>query len=229
MKIVRSVLVTFAAITGAAPALAGIEVSPIIVMMESAAKQEDVITVTNSGDKIAYVTVEPREVMERGVTDEKLRVDPNPATLGLLATPLRMVLEPGERRAVRIVAVAPPGSDDRLWRVKIAPAAGRLKDGQSGVAFLVGYDALIMQRAANPRVAITGRRAGKTLTLTNSGNSFGMISAIEFCPVSGSCSKLPDTKRIYGGRSWDVSLPAENGTVSVTIDGLSGKQDVLRF
>jgi P pilus assembly chaperone PapD len=213
----------------ATSAFAAIEVSPAIVIFEPKTSQEAVITVTNAGDKITYVTTQPREVMARGETDEKLRVDPNPTTLGILSTPAKLVLEKGERRGVRVVAVNAPGADDRVWRVKIAPAAGKLKAGQSGVAFLIGYDALIIQRAADAKVSITGQRVGNMLTLTNKGNSFGMISEIRQCPVTGECVKLPDTKRLYGGGVWSVTLPQSGGTIEVNIDGINNKRETLKF
>jgi P pilus assembly chaperone PapD len=229
MFTIKYVMVGLSALLITSHAHAAIEVSPAIVIFEPKALQEAVITVTNAGDKITYVSTQPREVMARGETDEKLRVDPNPTTLGILSTPAKLVLEKGERRGVRVVAVNPPGSDDRVWRVKIAPAAGKLKAGQSGVAFLIGYDALIIQRAANATVAITGQRTGKKLILSNAGNSFGMISEIRQCPTSGECVKLKDTKRLYGNSSWSVDLPQDGGTVEVNIDGINNKRETIKI
>jgi P pilus assembly chaperone PapD len=231
MKIAKHMIFGFPLLLFAGAALAGIDVSPTIVILETRATQEAVITVTNTGDKITYVTTQPREVMARGETDEKLRVDPDPTSLGLLATPARLVLERGERRGVRVVALSPPGQDDRVWRVKVAPVAGRLKAGQSGVAFLIGYDALIIQRAADPVVTVTGTRAGKALTLRNTGNSFGMISEVKHCPNANQaeCVKLPETKRLYAGQQWSVNLPAETGRIEVTIEGIAGRKTVLNF
>ena len=42
------------------------------------------------------LTTEPREVMARGETDEKLRVDANPTSLGILSSPSKLVLEKGD-------------------------------------------------------------------------------------------------------------------------------------
>ena len=229
MLTIKYVMVSLAALLITSHAHAAIEVSPAIVIFEPKASQEAIITVTNAGDKITYVTTQPREVMARGETDEKLRFDPNPTTLGILSTPAKLVLEKGERRGVRVVAVNPPGSADRVWRVKIAPAAGKLKAGQSGVAFLIGYDTLIIQRAANATVAITGQRTGKKLTLSNAGNSFGMISEIRQCPASGECVTLKDTKRLYGNSSWSVDLPEDGGTVEVNIDGINNKRETIKI
>jgi P pilus assembly chaperone PapD len=222
-------ILVFAGAVAAGPVLAGIGVSPSVVIFEPTAKQETVITVTNDGDRITYVTTEAREVTARGETDEKLRTDPDPVSLGLVATPARLVLEKGERRGVRILAVNPPGALDRVWRVKIAPVAGRVKAGQSGVAFQIGYDTLIIQRAADATIAVVGVRHDNQLTLTNSGNSFAMIYDLRLCPTTGECVKLPDTKRLYGQSSWSVNLPQQNGAIEVTVEGLNGKKDVLKF
>jgi P pilus assembly chaperone PapD len=229
MRFTKKLALIVPVVMFAGVAAAGIDVNPVVVIFEPRAPQEVIITVTNSGDRVTYVTAQAREVMARGETDEKLRVDPDPTTLGLIATPARLVLESGERRGVRVVAINPPGPDDRVWRVKIAPVSGRLKSGQSGVAFLIGYDALIIQRAANPTVNISGTRAGKTLTLRNTGNSFAMISEIKHCTAPTQCTKLPDTKRLYGGQIWSVTLPDEGGGVEVSIDGINNKRDVFKL
>lgn len=208
---------------------AAIDVNPSIVILEEKATQEAVVIVSNSNDKIAYVTTEPREVMARGEADEKLRVDADPTSLGILSSPSKLVLEKGERRSVRIVAVSPPGKDDRVWRVKIAPAAGKIKAGQSGVAFVIGYDILVIQRAANPTVKVSIVRAGKKLTLSNTGNSFGMISEIRQCQDGGDCVKLKDTKRLYGNMSWTVELPQDGGRIEVDVDGVENKRETIKF
>lgn len=210
-------------------AVARIDANPAIHIFEPGAQAETTITVTNSGNAKAFVSAKVREVMARGETDEKLREDGNPDTMGLIATPGRMILEKGERRGIRIVPVGAPANDDRVWRVLVSEVAGKIKGGQSGVAFLLAYDVLIIQRPKDARVAVSGTRSGKVLTLSNSGNSFGMISQIRHCPVSGECVKLPDAKRLYAGKSWSVTLPAETGAVEVTVQGINRKEEVLKF
>lgn len=210
-------------------AFAAIDVSPSVIIIEPGAKPETTITVTNSAKLITYVTVEPREIMARGEPDEKLRVDRNPATLGILTTPARMVLEAGERRGIRVLTTASPGETDRLWRIKVAPVAGKIKAGQSGVAFLIGYDILLIQRAVNATVAVTGKRDGRNVTFSNSGNSFGMIGEIKQCPATGECVKLPDAKRLYGGTSWSMTLPQDDGIVEVVVEGINNKRDVIKL
>jgi len=210
----------------ASRAAADISISPAVVVFD-ARSADNTIIVTNDGKDLAFVTARVRSVDAPGEQDEKLRFDPDPAAVGLLATPNRMVLEPGERRAIRLLAMNPAGSDDRVWRVHIAPNIGKLKEGQTGVAFEIAYDALIIQRAAQASPAIRGQRSGKLLTMTNAGNSFAMISAIEQCRGS-SCTKLP-AKRLYAGKVWTADLPDPADPVSVTVETVNGRKETLRF
>lgn len=226
----RSAVLAFATVVSWLPsgASAGIAVKPSIVVFEARSQSEQVITVTNSDDRIAYVTTEPRAVTAPGQTDEKLKSEPNPTLLGLVSSPNRLVLEPGERRGIRIVVIDPPGETDRVWRVKIAPTAGRIKEGQSGVAILVAYDALVIQRPANPVIRLVGSRAGRKFVLSNTGNSFAMVTAVRFCPAEGDCTAL-GSKRLYGGQNWEVDLPQDDGVVVVAYEGLRYRKEELRF
>ena len=214
---------------GSGSALARIDASPAVHIFEPGAPSEAIVTVTNSGAAKAFVAVKVREVMARGETDEKLREDPNPETMGLIATPVRMVLEKGERRGVRIVTVGQKLTGDRVWRVLVSEVAGKIKSGPSGVAFLLAYDVLVIQRPDGARVAITGKRAGKTLTFSNAGNSYGIISEVRHCPTGGECTKLPDTKRLYGGTSWSMTLPSEAGAVEVKVQGINRREETIKL
>lgn len=210
----------------ASPASADISITPAVVVFD-ARDADNTIVVTNDGKDLAFVTARVRSVDAPGESDEKLRYDPNPAALGLLATPNRMVLEPGERRAIRLLAMYPAGAADRVWRVHIAPSIGKLKEGETGVAFAIAYDALIIQRAAEAQPAVRGTRSGKLLTLTNRGNSFAMISAIEQCR-GGACTRLP-AKRLYAGKIWSADLLDAAAPVLVTVEVAKGRKETLRF
>lgn len=214
---------------GVQPVEAQIDVNPSVHVFEPGGAPETTLIVTNSSAANAFVAVKAREVMARGELDEKLREDTDPETLGLIATPSRIILEKGERRGIRIVALGKPGGEDRVWRVLVSEVAGKVKEGESGVAFLLAYDVLVIQRPAEAQVAVSGKRNGNTLTLSNSGNSFGVITEVRHCPTARDCTKLPDNKRLYGGRSWTVTLPSEAGTVEVVLQGLNARQETLRF
>lgn len=210
----------------ATPAAAGISITPAVVIID-ARSGDNTIIVTNDGNELAFVTARVRSVDAPGEKDERLRFEANPATAGLLATPNRLVLEPGERRAIRLLTLNPASDADRVWRVHIAPSIGKLKEGQSGVAFEIAYDALIIQRAAGAKPAISGQRSGNQLSLTNAGNSFAMIGAVEQCR-GGACTKLQG-RRLYAGKTWIADLPDPADPVSVTVEAANGQKEVLRF
>jgi P pilus assembly chaperone PapD len=215
----------FLALTFASPASADISISPAVIVFDNSATEQTII-VTNEGKDLAFVTAKVRSVEAPGEGDEKLHFDPNPARIGLLATPNRLVLEPGEQRAIKLLATNGAGPSDRVWRVQIAPAVGQLKQGQSGIAFIIAYDALIIQRAVQAKPTVSGQRSGKSLTLMNNGNSFAMISTQQ-CR-SGACKELVK-KRLYAGKSWTEELPDAISPVTVMIEGVGGRKETLRF
>lgn len=227
LRLVSPATICMAALFGGAPpASADIAISPAVVVFEPGASGRTII-VTNKGKDLVFVTVKVRTVMAPGAAEERLQANPNPAVLGLLATPSRLVLEPGEQRGVRLLPIGPSGDTDRVWRVHIAPAAGPLKHGQSGVAFVIAYDALVIQRPTKPDPDITARRSGKTLTLTNRGNSFAMVTGLEQC-LGSQCTKLAG-KRLYAGQVWVAELPQADLPVTVTVVGAGGQKRTLRF
>jgi P pilus assembly chaperone PapD len=221
----------FAALAlASSPAVARIEANPAVYIFEPGTTPEAIVTVTSSGANRAFVTTRVREVMERGEIDELLREDPDPATMGLIATPGRMVLEAGERRGVRIVPVGSAADDDRVWRVLVSEVAGAVVEGQSGVAFLLAYDILVIQRPENATVAISGARSGTTLALSNAGNSFGMIAEVRLCLPDAECVAVPNSsKRLYAGKSWSVELPSAEGRVEVDYQGINRQPETLTF
>lgn len=215
-----------AALMLASPAAADITISPAVIVFESGATSRTIV-VANQGKDLTFVTAKVRAVAAPGGADEKPQANQNPAVLGLLATPSRFVLEPGEQRGVKLMTIAPAGDKDRVWRVQLAPAVGELKPGQSGVAFVIAYDALVIQRAANAKPALAGQRAGRTLTLTNRGNSFLMVNSVEQCSA-GACTTLPG-KRLYAGQVWHTQLPGADAPVTIVLQGLRNRKELLRL
>ena len=222
----RITLLPLAILLVASPANADISISPAVVVFEPDATDRTLV-VTNEGSELAFVTARVRSVTRPGEDDEQLRADSNPAALGLLATPTRLVLEPGEQRGLRLLAIGAAGETDRVWRVHVAPGAGNLKPGQSGIAFLIAYDALVIQRAANPRQALVGQRTGETLTLANRGNSFVVVTSIQQCR-GDRCTKLAG-KRLYAGQVWSARLPQADLQAVVTLEGVGGKKETQRY
>lgn len=190
----------------AAPAHAEMVLSKVIVDMQPADPGYDDIEVWNDGPERLYVVAEPSEIRSPGLPGEQRVSDPDPAVSGLLVTPQRLVLEPDQRRVIRVSAVAPRGEVDRIYRVTIKPVAGEVSADVTALKVLFGYDALVLYRPAGIAGGITATRAGRHITLRNDSNTAQELFDGKQCDAAGqNCKSLPSA-RLYAGVSWDQAL-----------------------
>jgi len=190
-------------------ASAGIVLSDLIVELQPANQLKDDIEVWNDSPDRAYVAVEPREILQPGTPEEAVRKDPDPEKLGLLVTPTRMVLEPGQRKLLRLATLAPPSDKERIYRVTVKPVAGDLQAQNSGLKILVGYDVLVLVRPTVSAPVVSGVRSGRILKFTNSGNASVELVDGRQCDSSRQhCVDLPG-KRLYAGASWSEQLNSD--------------------
>ena len=150
--------------TGAAsPAAADLVLNMVIVDLVPGQPPRADIEASNTGSERIYVVAEPAEIVNPGRPDERRVASPDPAALGLLVTPQKMILEPGERKLVRIAAIAPPARTDRIYRVTIKPVAGDVSAATSALKILVGYDVLVVARPAVMTGTVTATRTGASI------------------------------------------------------------------
>lgn len=199
-----------AALVGAAPAQASIVLSQVVVDFAADGKVAQDIEVSNDDKEVAYVAVTPFEIGAPGTPEERRTAIVDPEMGGLLVTPQRLILQPGERRTVRIAAIGARGAVDRIYRVTVKPVAGPVSASVSAIKLLVGYDVLVIQRPATPAARIVGSRTGDTLTLRNDGNTNAELYDGKVCADSD-CHPVP-SKRLYAGQSW--SQPIGPGKIS---------------
>jgi P pilus assembly chaperone PapD len=189
------------------PAAAELAVSQLIVEFKPDAPRAADIEVSNNGDERSYVVVEPRELLHPGMPNEERVATPDPAKLGLLASPARFILEPGQRRTLRIAAIGTPADQERVYRVLVKPVSGDVAGNESGLKLLVGYDLLVLVRPPVVRNEVQSDRTGPKLTLTNGGNASVELAEGKQCDAAGkNCQALP-AKRLYAGASWTQQLP----------------------
>lgn len=205
-RYVRYAMAAALALCLAPPAQADMILDKVILDFTPDAPARDDIEVWNSGTERLYVMVEPHEVIAAGQADEHRVSDPDPAKLGLLVTPQRLILEPGERRLVRIAAIVPRGSRDRIYRVTIKPVVGDVSAAQTALKVMVGYDTLVIYRPAAPLGTVSATRAARTITFTNDGNSNVEMYQGRQCDAAGKdCRDLP-ARRLYAGARWEQPL-----------------------
>jgi P pilus assembly chaperone PapD len=157
-QIGRLALAVLAGASLAPPAAAEMVLSQVVVDLPADKPPREDIEVWNAGPDRIYVLAEPFEVIGAGTAAEARVAADDPDTSGLLVSPRRMILEPGERRALRIALIADRPPMERVYRVAIKPVAGDVTAPTSALNIFVGYDALILVRPAAPDARLEGER-----------------------------------------------------------------------
>lgn len=186
-------------------AQASLVLSQLVVELSPGDHSRSDLELLNQGPDRAYVVVQPREIVGPGTAGETSRQDPDPEKLGLLVSPARLILEPGQRRLIRIADIAPPADRERVYRVTVKPVAGQVSSAASGLKVLVGYDVLVLVRPGSPEPHVSGVRHGNQLMLRNDGNVSVELADGEQCDSSNRCKPLPEG-RLYAGASKTVTV-----------------------
>lgn len=204
----------------ALPSVAAAEMllDKVIIDFKQSTGQRSDIEVTNTGKENMYVLVEPAEILNPGTEGQSRVVHKDPRKLGLLVTPNRLVLAPGQAKLVRLSLLSRPTDRDRIYRVKIRPVVGELVASRTALKIIVGYDTLVIARPLKAGSELTGKREGRKLTLHNPGNSNVLIMEARQCktkkaevkkpPAKRDCVSLP-TRRLYAKQKWSIDLPLD--------------------
>ena len=204
----RSLATAAVAVVGLAaqPAAANLVLSQVVVDLTPAGPPRADVEAWNTGAERMYVVAEPASIVDPGTPGERRVAGADPAESGLLVTPQKMILEPGERKLIRIAAVAPRAARDRVYRVTVKPVAGDVSAAGSALKVLVGYDMLVIVRPAVMAGEVAGRRDGTTLVLTNTGStSVELYEGRQCTAAGGDCRPLP-AKRLYAGATWSQTI-----------------------
>lgn len=204
----RALSVCAVTLLTAFPSYGEIRIDNIIIDFSDGNTRRNDIEVTNDGKALVYVSVKPVEIVRPGLEGEERRRHRDPMEMGLLVSPTRMVLEPGQTKPVRLSILKRPQDRDRIYRIRIAPAVGRTVAIKTGLRVLVGYEVLVIVRPDKDKAEITGERDGRKLTLRNTGNTNAKLMRGKQCDDAGKCVDLPP-KRLYAGATWTVDLPLD--------------------
>jgi Mat/Ecp fimbriae periplasmic chaperone len=208
-RLARAALLTAAVALAAAsaPASAGLMLSKVILDLGPDSAPRDDIELWNDGAERLYVVAEPSEILDPGQPTELRKPSGDPAVTGLLVTPQKLIVEPGEHKLVRVAAIADRPAHDRVYRVTIKPVAGPVTADQSALKLYVGYDVLVLYRPAQPAADLAATRSGTRLTIRNRGNTNVELAQGRQCDAGGqNCRDLP-ANRLYPGADWTISLP----------------------
>jgi Mat/Ecp fimbriae periplasmic chaperone len=163
----------------------------------------------NSGDERMYVVAEPVEVIGAGTEHERRAAVANPEASGLFVSPKKIILEPGERRTIRVAALGPRPEVERVYRIGIKPVAGSVHAAHSALKVFVGYDALVLLRPRETTGELVSTREGNVLTIRNRGNSSVELFDGKQCDVAERDCRSLAGKRLYPGVEWQQATPFE--------------------
>lgn len=197
------------------PALAAMSVDRAILAFKPGDPNRQDVTVFNPDDEPLYVKVEVLEVINPGTPDEKREPVTDPEKIQLLATPNKLMVEPGGRKVVRLVNLAKSRDTEAVYRVNLTPVAGKViatGDTSNAVALkiLVGYQLLVLVSPDKPQEGLQVVRKGTRATLRNTGNTnilfFGGYQCPDALSAPEQCTPLPDL-RLYPGNTRELELP----------------------
>lgn len=172
------------------PANAQLAIDRLWVDFDSSGVPRSDLVVRNESKDRYYITIKTTEIVSPGTDQEQRVAVTDPEKLGLLVTPNRLILEPGQMRAVRMVSLNSGLTDDRIYRVNITPQIGELEveNGQTenrglAVKLLAAFDVLVTVRPDAKNRTLAVRRFGNFLDLSNDGNSNVLLLDGAICPV----------------------------------------------
>ncbi|MEP6388599.1 MAG: fimbria/pilus periplasmic chaperone [Halioglobus sp.] len=187
----------------------------VVIFDESKSTKKDVSVINDDSDERLFVSVEPFEVEAPGTEDQTLKavaIDDNPA---FLATPSKLIVEPGSSSVVRLLNLQPESTQERVYRINFLPIQKPPEidnDVNDGVApmveILVAYQVLAIVLPPNPEPKPVVTRTGNVISFSNQGNANYLLTDGKQCNPIGSskCVDLPG-HRVYAGSSWSVELP----------------------
>lgn len=203
-------------------AYANIVLDKIIVNFDAGGNSREDVEVWNSGKETLYISTNVFGIKNPESDNPEKIEQADARTADLIVSPSKLILQPNERKILRILTQTTAKEKDLVYRVKIAPKAGELVNSDAektkktaGVKILIGYEMLIFVRPPNPHGDLTVTRAGKTATFTNSGNTNIELREVKSCTADKSDCQEIKAKRLYAGQIWITDLPRADGVIVV--------------
>jgi P pilus assembly chaperone PapD len=180
--------------------------------------REDV-GITNTGEDTLYLSAKVFEIINPE-SESPQRIELNdPRKAGLIISPNRMVIAPGQNKIVRVIPTSPATDKDKVYRILIKPHAQKMSgqgEGKSaGFKIMIGYELLVFIRPADYTVDLEVKREGTALNLFNAGNTNINVREIKLCGDDKSeCTEIGGN-RLYAGQSMQVILPSAKGKILI--------------
>ncbi|MBX7532458.1 hypothetical protein K3165_05940 [Qipengyuania sp. 1XM1-15A] len=227
MSVLKAIFLAFLVVALPSAAHASLALDRVIVDMASDQPARADIELTNEGEERMYVAVEPFEILHPD-TEEQQRIELDLGSENtLFVSPRRLVLEPGEKRLVRIAAIGARPAIERTFRVRIRPVVGEVVGEDDGLKLLVGYDTLVLLRPDSLTGQLDVQRKGDAVWIRNNTNS-----SYEFFDGKACSERLPTCRelrpnRLYPGEVWEIAaLPDEKIQFTRIVEGTAQRFEI---
>jgi P pilus assembly chaperone PapD len=204
----------------ATPASAELVLSQLVVELGAGKEPRSDIEIWNNDKEQAFVVVQPSEIVGAGTAAEQRVSERNPETLGLLVSPARLILEPGQHKLLRVATIGALPVRERVYRITVKPTVGDITANRSGLKLLIGYDLLVLVRPAAASPRLVASHAGGQLVIRNEGASSVELAGGKSCRGKTDCTVLGG-KRLYAGAEWRVAVP-DGAPAEFTVIGPDG-------
>ncbi len=198
---------------------AQLSVNRSVIEFTASTKVQD-IEILNPGDFKLYLDMKVARI-ENPELETPTRVELEDArTADVIVSPAQLLLQPGQRKRVRIIMRKPAKHKDQVYRLAIKPYTGKLEVDTAGgdkkssaIKVLVGYDLLLLSRPVDADPTVNVARNNETIVFENKGNTNVLLRRIEQCNSDKSeCIEI-QPNRLYAGEVYKVKLP-KSGSAS---------------
>lgn len=220
-----SVLAVMLIIGGAAKADGQLMVMPARSNIEG--QQSRTVQVSNRGDKPLYLQVDLQRIENPGETPERKTAIGDIATPGMMASPAKLTLGPGQKRDINLVPLQSPNKET-LYQLYITPVSSIKTVGEESqekisapLTFGVGYGVVIhhLPPAGAQTQGWHYQCTDKGIQLTATGNVHNLFRDLQAIPagvISTELKVFPGTPRVLAlnmlkgsvaGKPFDIRCP----------------------
>lgn len=181
----------------------------ILTFRDGEAPRHDV-SVTNPDNENLYLEVTVLDVRDPGTDAEVREPVKDPESIGLIASPAKLMVPPGEERIIRLVNLNGHSDTERVYRVNVTPVPPPMEAKAMAIRVLIAYQLLVFVDPREIRRDLRVERKDGQLHFHNAGNVNVLLTEGSQCAVKGSkdCEDLPG-KRLYPGNRLAVDLPVD--------------------
>ncbi|WGY72878.1 pilus assembly protein [Burkholderia cepacia] len=184
---------------------------------------EQKVTVKNRGDEPLYLNISVQKVTNPGQTPEKKVALGELEHPGVLASPDKLTLGPGQTRSIVLKSLMEPGKEE-LYRLYVVPVRSLKVDSApqdkitAPMSVAIGYGVLVrhMPAPGRQRAGWTYRCEDGGLTLENTGNIRQVLTDVVYDKTkpAQTLAVFPGTPRHFSTRS--MTLRVDDMTKTLT-------------